>query len=143
MSLRRKVEEKIKKKEEEIREYEAKVRESRAYIQGLQDTLRLMPKEGQEHIAPEDKLKRGSSPHSTYMLLKENGSPMHVSDIVKGIGKQVTKSSKIALSGTIGMYARKNDIFVRTGPNIFGLVEWQSKSGNEPPSDFGLPEDSE
>ena len=64
---------------------------------------------------------------------------MHIEEILKGMGKEVNRNSKGGLGGSIGMYVRKGIVFTRPGPNIFGLVEFETPSIEEPPPDFGTP----
>lgn len=76
-------------------------------------------------------------------LIKKTGRPMHVKEILEGIGKKDTKKERVSLSSSLGMYYRKNEIFTRPAPNTFGLISMEV--AEEPPDDFGLPtaEDTE
>jgi len=140
MGIREKLEEKIKKKEQEIQEYENKIREAKAYLQALHDSIRLLPRKETIAEPPESILRPGSNVAKTYALLKKEGRPLHITEILKGIGKSVTKKEKISLSGSISWYVRKKEIFTRPAPNTFGLVSLEEKeeSIEEPPDDFGL-----
>ncbi|MBI4823663.1 MAG: hypothetical protein HY805_05480 [Nitrospirae bacterium] len=133
MGIRAKFEEKIKRKEQEIQEYEGKIREAKAYLQALQDSLKLLPREG-KNVSIESILRPGSNIAKTYEFLKKIGKPLHITEILKGIGKSTSKKDRIALSGSLGWYVRRKEIFTRPAPNTFGLIE----SGEEPPEDFGL-----
>ena len=136
MGLREKFEEKIRKKEQEIQEYENKIREAKAYLQALQDTIRLLPKE-EGSISVESKLRPGSAAYKTMIFLKKAGKPMHINEILKSIGKTTSKKDRISLGGSLSWYIRKNEIFTRPAPNTFGLKSME-KSEEEPPEDFGL-----
>jgi hypothetical protein len=48
-----------------------------------------------------------------------------------------TKAARVSLVGSLGNYVRKQMIFTRPGPNIFGLVGMQSANGAELPEGFG------
>ncbi len=139
MSLRSKFEEKIKKKEQEIAEYESKIREAKAYMQALQDSLKMMPRDAADGSS-ESTFRPGSSMAKAYDFLKEIGKPMHINDILSGIGKGTTKKERTSLSGALGWYVRRKEFFTRPGPNTFGLIsmEPQGESSPEPPEDFGL-----
>ena len=141
MGLRERFDEKIKKKEAEIQYHENIIRDAKVYIQALQDSIKLLPKEENVTTSPEEKFRRGSDVYKTYELLKNTGSPMHINDILKGIGKTTSKRDRTSLCGSIGFYKRKNEIFTRPAPNTFGLIEWDSKP-KEPPDDFGLEKDA-
>jgi hypothetical protein len=139
MGIRTKIEEKIKKKEEEIKEFESKIKETRAYLQALQDTMKLLPKEIENGVVIENMLKPGSNIAKTYDLLKRNGKPLHLNDILIGIGKTTTKKDRISLSGSLGWYVRRNEIFTRPAPNTFGLKNFEEVVG--PPDGFGIDRD--
>lgn len=142
MGVREKLEEKIRRKKKEIQEFEMNVREGKAYIQALQESIRLIPKESGSIVSSEKTLRPGSAISDTYELLKKVGKPMHITEILKGIGKEVTKKERVSLSGTISWYVRKNEVFIRTAPNTFGLVGMLNAS-QEPPEDFGFSLDEE
>jgi hypothetical protein len=59
--------------------------------------------------------------------LRKVGKPLHVSKILGGIGKEVTRDSKVSMSGFIAAYVRKNQFFTRIAPNVFGLKEFDEK----------------
>ncbi len=139
MSLRGKFEEKIKKKEQEIVEYEAKIREAKAYIQALQDSLKMVPRDDMRGALAESTLRPGSSIAKTHDFLKEIGKPMHITEILSGIGKGTSKKERTSLSGALGWYVRRKEIFTRPGPNVFGLLSMETQEENsEPPESFGL-----
>lgn len=131
MGVRNKIQDKIKKKEEEIQEYETKILEANAYIQALRESLKLLPKEEAETISPEKLLRPGSMASKTYELLKKAGKPMHINEILVGIGMTTEKKNRVSLSGTLGLYARKNEIFTRVAPNTFSLINIGKTSAEE------------
>ena len=135
MSLKAKFDERIRRKEQEIQEYETKIREAKAYLQALQDTIKLLPREvpnGSEASI----LRPGSNVGKTYELLKKKGEPMHINDILTGIGKGISKKERVSLSGALGWYVRRKEIFSRPGPNVFSLLSMDQEQ--EPPEDFGI-----
>lgn len=141
MGFREKLEDKIKKKELEIKEYESKIIEAKAYLQGLQEAVKMLPREELRNVPVESALRPGSVIFKAFELLKQAGKPMHVADILKGLGKLTTKKDRVSISGSLGWYVRKNQIFSRPSPNTFGLIEWETDASIEPPADFGLPEE--
>lgn len=136
MDIRGKFEAQIRKKEQEMqeytREYEAKMREAKAYIQGIQDSLRMIPR---YEVNTEEKanitLRPGRNVHKAWQLLKKHGEPMQLKDLIEGIGLKYNKSTRGSLGGTIGAYERKKQIFKRVGPNTFGLREWDNSAPKE------------
>ena len=139
MGLREKLEEKIRKKEQEAQELQVQLRDVQTYVQALQDMLKLMPRD-QQLSTPEAMLRKGSSVALAKELLEKNGKAMHISDILKGIGRESNRTNRISLSGSLNAYARKGVIFTAEGQNTFGLI-----GSDGPPPDFGTvnPEEDE
>jgi hypothetical protein len=77
------------------------------------------------------------------LFLRKAGKPLHITDILKGIGKTTSKKDRVSLSGSLGWYVRRNEIFTRPAPNTFGLKEMEDISKEEPPDDFGLSKEEE
>lgn len=141
--MRKKIEEKIRKKESELakarEEFDRKNIEGQAYIQAMQDMLKMLPKEEKIVISPEKVLKPGSGPRKTYDLLKTEGKPMHISDIMKAIGLEVNKENRATLASSLNLYVTKNQIFTRPAPGTFGLITMELEDTEESglPDNFG------
>lgn len=144
MSARSQVEKKIQAKQQEIADLVGQMEKAEAYIQAMQEVLRLLPREDGDTVASEQLPRHGSAMAKTRELLLETGKPMHITEILKGIGKENTKSQRLSVSGSLRSYARKGQVFTQEGGNVFGLVEFQSANGNVrsprevPPKGFGL-----
>ena len=136
MYLRRKLEAKVADQQKKLGDLERQLAEGRAYLAGLQDSLKLLPSEG--GAAPEN-LREGSDLAKARDLLRKEGKPLHLEELLKRMGKEVSRNSKGALGGNLGSYVRKGMVFTRTGPNVFGLVEFEAQpQPDEPPATFGL-----
>jgi len=99
---------------------EIKVREGKAYIQALQDSMRILPREtgeAQTELRPDSALAR------TRDFIKSSGKPLHISEIIKLLGKPNDKKNRVSIAGTLSSYARNRKIFTKTAPNTFGLIE--------------------
>lgn len=126
----------IEKKELEIKELETKLSEAKAYIQGLCDSLKLLPK---ENVSPADDLRQGSDLAKARKAILKIGKPLHVVEILKQIGKEPNKNNKLSLAGSLSTCVRKGRVFNKTAPNTFGLIEIrENKNDIEPPDDFGI-----
>jgi len=136
MNARRTIERKIELKKQEISEYETKVAEVKAFVAGLEEALKALPKDANSTSV---RLRPGTNLAKAYAMLKKRGSPMRINELMKAIGLEETKGNRVSLSGSIGAYVRKGDIFTRPGPNTFGLVEFGDSQGgaDEPPDGFG------
>jgi hypothetical protein len=135
MGLREQIQREIDSKETELGNLENQLREGRAYIQGLQKTLRLIGREQQDafQIGEQTKvtiLRHGSLLSQAREAILKAGRPLHITNILKAIGKPDDKQSRISLSGSLAAYVRKGEIFTRPEPNTFGLIE-MGKSGDE------------
>ena len=127
----------MEKKREEIALLEKQIGEAKSYLLALQDALKMMPKAGEAESAAQS-LRPGTDVSKAYEILKASGKQLHVNEIVKRMGKDVTKENRISVSGSLSGYARRNFIFSRPAPNTFGLMEFEvSNRSEEPPDDFG------
>ena len=137
MYLRRKLEAMIAGQQKKIADLERQIAEGKAYLSGLQDSIKLLPQEGGSPDS-EAVLREGSALAKARDILRKAGKPLHVEDILKHMGKEVNRNNKGGLGGSIGSYARKGLIFTRPAPNTFGLAEFDSETSSEqPPEDFG------
>lgn len=140
MGIRERFDERIKKKEAEIQALENQIREAKAYLQALQDSLKLLPREvaGKGGAGnAESILRPNSNIYKTYELLKNSDGALHIDEILKGIGKNTNKKERVSLAGSLGWYVRRKEIFTRPAPNTFGLIG-KNEQMQEPPEDFGL-----
>jgi hypothetical protein len=146
MDLRKELKRKIERKQGEIqqwqvegRELETRVREALAYVCGLEETLKLLPRETLSEAATTS-LRADSAVAKAREVILKAGKPLHINEILKALGKAVNHDSKASMSGSIGAYARKNQVFTRPAPNTFGLIEFQQepKPEDELPPDFGV-----
>jgi len=143
MGIRDSFQKLIDKKSQEIRELELKLREANAYIQALQDSMKLLPRESNGSIGDEVELRPGTALAKTRDILKSAGKPLHISELLKLQGRPIDKKNRVSLIGTLAGYVRAGKIFTRTAPNTFGLMEFgqstvESESEQvELPSKFG------
>ena len=139
MNIRQKVEDKISKKVAEIREYEMKIAEARAYIEGLKSSLQMLPKETLDSYAGRG-IREGSNIFKVQEILRKEGKPLHITDLLMRLGKEVTTKNKRNLTGSLGSYVRNDVIFCRTKPSTFGLIEFKDKNeasdSDEPDENF-------
>ncbi|HEV8132500.1 MAG TPA: hypothetical protein VGQ81_14735 [Acidobacteriota bacterium] len=149
MSLRDDILKRIERKqaelEEEERAFERAQAAGEAYIQALQDTLKTLPRDIAE-AKPEKILRAGGIMAKARQAILSNGNPMPINDILMVLGKTPDRKARASVSGAIGNYVRKGEVFVRTGPNTFGLIELGHRSDGiteEPPPGFGSLEPDE
>jgi hypothetical protein len=137
MALRDNLQRLISKKEQEIAELEQQLRDARVYLQAVQDSIKALPREAMDASQTRE-LRAGTAVAKARDLIKSAGHPLHVTDILKGLGKPVDTKSKLSLSGSLAGYVRDGQIFNRPAPNTFGLIEFHNGKGNdEIPDDFG------
>lgn len=126
----------ISKKEQEIVELEQKLRDARIYLQAVQDSIRVLPREAMD-ISKTRELRPGTAVANARDLIKSAGHPLHVTEILKGLGKPVDSKNKLSLSGSLAGYVRDGQIFNRPAPNTFGLLEFDNGKKPDLPDDFG------
>jgi len=140
MGLRENFQKLIDKKEQEISGLEIQVREANAYIQALQDSMKLLPRDPEANSESEHILREGSTLAKTRDLLRKSGTPLPISEILKLLGKPQDTKHRISLAGTLSGYARKGRVFTKTAPNTFGLIEFgtpEQTEEEELPAEFG------
>jgi len=140
MGIRENFQKLINKKLEEISSLELQIREARAYVQALQDSMKLLPKDSAG--SSEYVLREGSTLAKTRDIIRDVGAPMPIIDILKALGKPLDMKHRTSLAGTLSAYSRDSKIFVKTAPNTFGLLEFTSATSiQSSENDSDLPEE--
>jgi hypothetical protein len=121
MALREEISRKISKKLEDIRSLQEQIRDCNIYISSLQDVLKMLPRDSE--AGKETVLRHGSLLSQAREAIRKAGHPLHVTEILQSIGRPATKGAKLALSGSLATYVRRQDVFTRPEPNTFGLIE--------------------
>ncbi|HEY4879931.1 MAG TPA: hypothetical protein VIH97_12465 [Candidatus Acidoferrales bacterium] len=137
MSIRQDFEKRIAKKQQEITELELQIRDARSYLQALQDSLRLIPRDGRDQESASSGLRPGTGLAKARDLILKAGKPLHINELLTAMGKPVDKKNRLSVIGSLSSYARKNEIFVRTAPNTFGLLEMEQATDVDLPETFG------
>lgn len=147
VSERKKVEERLRKKQAEIAALEDKLRSAKVYVAALHDVLKILG--GGDDAEPGEavgKLRAGSAVAQARDIILAKGEPVHLDDLIVTMGKPLTQSAKSSLVGSLAAYVRQNEIFTRTAPNTFGLIELghdlshgtsTEDEEEEPPAGFG------
>src|SRR5712692_8203271 len=113
MGLREELQKRIDKKQQEIQEFRLKIREGEAYIQGLQDTVKLLPRDAAGAGPSDVVLRPGTLLAKTRDAIKQAGKPLYINDILKAIGRPTDKNNRVALSGSLSVYVKKGQVFTR------------------------------
>lgn len=142
MSERKRIEDRLRKKQAEVASLEDKIKAAKVYINALQDVLKMLGRDADDIDEPEAKLRSGSSVAQAREAILARGEPMHLDDLLGSMGKDVNPANKASLGGSLAAYVRDNDIFCRTAPNTFGLIELghrsvEEEAEEEPPAGFG------
>jgi hypothetical protein len=112
------------KKYQEIELLEQEIAMARVYLQAIQDSIKVLPREANAISGMEEttELRPGTLLAKAKDAIMKNGKAMHISEILKAIGVENTKSARTSMVGSLGTYVRKGNVFTRPGPNIFGVV---------------------
>lgn len=137
MNERRKIENTLHKKEEEIQFLEARLKEARVYAQALQDVLKILPRTS-ESVA----LRPGSAMAQARIAILNAKKPVHINALLEELGKDGTREARASLTSSLAAYVRRGEIFTRSAPNTYGLIELGHQQSDEseapePPSGFG------
>ncbi len=131
------------KKQGEVRLLEIRLKEASAYLQAIQDSLRVIASDtvtAGETAETEQVLRAGSVTAQARDVLRLAGKPLHISELLQQLGRPSDKKSRASLSSSIAAYVRTGQIFTRPAPNTFGLVEFgkeQTTAENKLPDSFG------
>ena len=138
MSEHQKVEDRLRRKEREIIGLEDKIKAAHVYVQALRDVLKMM---NTDDAAAPAVLRSGSAVAKAREEIMRQGIPVHISDLLKALGKDPTRENRASLTSSLSAYVRSGEIFTRPEPNTFGLVELgQTEKAEEvpiPPRGFG------
>jgi hypothetical protein len=141
MGIREDLVRKIERKRAEIAELETTTRLAREYLQALEDTLKMIPRDLTNGADSVTVLRAGSALAKAREAIRKVGRPMHITELLEAIGKGTSRNERAGLSGTLAAYVRRGEIFTRPAPNTFGLTELKSGDGGDvslvPPSGFG------
>jgi hypothetical protein len=136
MGIRENFQKLIAKKQEEIDSLQVQIREANVYIQALQDSMKLLPKDG--NGGADYTLRAGTDLAKARDVLKAFGAPMPVAEIVKALGKPNDIKHRTSLAGTLSAYARDGKVFSKTAPNTFGLLDFSNSSPDEKQESEGV-----
>jgi hypothetical protein len=129
MSARTDLERRIEKEKQKVADLRSQTERLEAFIQGLQEALKILPRDGEKETRRASKAKTtttfkpGSDVEKAYKFLRQAAKTMHISEILVGIGEEDTKANRLSLSSSLSRYVRKNQVFTRPRPNSFALKE--------------------
>jgi hypothetical protein len=144
MAFREELQKRIDRKRAEIHALEGKLKEAEIYVQALEDTLKMLPHDGDDatEVSTETLLREGSNIARAREVLQNAGRPLHILEMLSAMGKPTDKDNRAALAGSLGAYVRRGEIFTRPAPNTFGLTGMKlsglQPSVSAPPANFGI-----
>lgn len=140
MSDRKVIEDRIRRKLNEISSLEEKLKAARVYVKALRDVLAIVSNDDLDEQG-ETKLRKGSLVDQAREIILERDQPVHIDDLLRAMGKEVNRDAKGSLNGSLAAYVRNGEIFVRTAPATYGLIELSHAADDEddeaPPPGFG------
>lgn len=113
----------------EIAECESKKRAAEAVIQELQAILKSSFKDSDDSLKgaePEKELRKGSIVFKAREALRRQGEPTATNTLLMMIGLPETRENLRSLASQLSWYARKDQIFTKLDPHLFGLREFTS-----------------
>ncbi|MCW5889082.1 MAG: winged helix-turn-helix domain-containing protein [bacterium] len=79
---------------------------------------RLTGAQAKNHFAPTSQVGLAIA------VLRDAGSPLHVTEIMRRIMDRGGSVKKASLVGSLARLVNEKRVFVRKRPNVFGLLEW-------------------
>lgn len=141
MDARKDIQKRIDKERQKITDLQSQIERSESFIQGLQEALKILPRDGTIKSSGRGMaIRQGSDMAKIRDLIKRNERPMRIGEIVTGLGRPDTKANRMSISGSLGRYVRKGFVFCRPGPNLFGLIDMKNNTAVGLPPDFGAEE---
>ena len=125
MSQQPEIEARIARERKRVVELRGEIVRREAFIQGLEAALGLLSGDRTAGGFQDrgESLRSGSDVSKAQQLLGQAKRPLHISEILAGIGKEDTKPNRASLGSSIARYARKGEIFQRgPKPNEFALI---------------------
>lgn len=139
MGIRENFQKLIDRKNQEISDLELQIREARAYVQAIQDSMKLLPRDNNSTVA-DYTLRPDSTLAKVRDVIRAAGQPLPIADILKSVNKPADKKNRVSLTGTLSSYVRQGKVFTKTAPNTFGLIEMGTVTESEEediPEEFG------
>jgi hypothetical protein len=124
MGVRESLQKLVDRKASDIVRLEQELRDAKVYMQAIQDSLRLLPKELNGAPVVRE-LRPGTAVAQAQDFLKAVGEPQHIDEILVALHKPNTKENRVSLIGSLAGYVRDGRIFTKTAPNTFGLLEFE------------------
>lgn len=130
MTDRHLIENRLRHKELEIQHLEARLREAKGYARALRELLGLEPASDRSMV------------EEARDIIRDKGHSVHITELLRVMGKEVTRENRVSLTGALSAYVRRGDIFAKVGPNQFTLIELKHHknpkiSKGQPPDNFG------
>jgi len=133
MALRDELVRRISRKQQEVAALEQQqaglaqqITIGKAYVQALEEALRMADRDAIAPIPTDKGLRRGSGPAKARKALRNIRQPLHITRLLTEMGLPVNRKTRSALSSALAAYARRGEVFTRPAPNTFGLVEFGS-----------------
>ncbi len=141
MDARKDIEKRIDKERQRITDLRSQIDRSESFMQGLQEALKILPRDGTIKSSERGMtIRQGSDMARIRDLIKQKERPMRIGEIVTGLGRPDTKANRMSISGSLGRYVRKSFVFCRPGPNLFSLIDMKEDTSISLPPNFGAEE---
>ena len=145
MSERSVIEAQLAKKEAEVLLLEEKLKSARIYVKALQDVIKEIHRDTSSvesvEVESEVALRKGSAVAKAREVIVSRGAPIYIDDLIKALGREITRETKASLTSSLAAYVRKGEIFTRPAPSTFGLIELNhyeiEETQDGPPPGFG------
>ncbi|OGQ04803.1 MAG: hypothetical protein A2W61_07170 [Deltaproteobacteria bacterium RIFCSPLOWO2_01_44_7] len=99
-----------------------------AQLELIEDVRKKVPQSNKPN--QERPLREGSELAHARDIIKSSGKPMHADEILKALGKELTRANKASIVGSLNRYSEEGRTFYKDAPNTFGLLTMKKEEGN-------------
>lgn len=114
--------------EADIKRLSAELEMKRVYLEAVINTAKQFDDTPEEVSSKEIIMRSGSELSKVREILSNHGKPLYITDILIALGKEPTPKNKVSLAGSLSAYVRDRKVFVKSGPNTFGLIEYPAST---------------
>lgn len=127
----------IERERKKVAELRNEILRRESFLQGLLAAQEMLSSPNGDSGGKET-LRAGGDVMKTQKLLSSVGKPLHLGQILQGIGKEDTKANRASLGSSLARYARKGEIFQRgPNPNEFTVI---TSAGSQGSSEEDVPD---
>jgi hypothetical protein len=93
------------------------------FLEAISDQLKVKATVQSTDLGEAGPFRKGSEALRVYNLLRAEGRPMHIADIIDALELSNTRAGRMGLVTMLSRYAREGREFFAHGNGVYGLIE--------------------